>query len=349
MVRISSTAARKSLPSRDIRLLATGSILTFVAMMMANMLLGRDNDSFAVESFALLKGECSCDTDVPTNHARSRINHQRRDILPADSSGGWNTIHIQFGKENHLIDPIPDEYYLANSPRHSNGTQWFSQHLQDTTVARLFDFQRNLYYIDFAANDAVWASNTFALERNLQWRGLCIEPNPFYWRRLAFRRCTLVGAIGGAKDAEQMNFTMELSKANGPTGGIVGPQFGNKRTQKVELRYTVSLLTLLKRFQVPTVIDYLSMDVEGAEGFILKPFFEKAAAQYTIRTLSIERPSEALIATLEKHSFRKLLDFRRGDTLWVHKSFEDEAKQNLANNPHDFSKAKEAVAKHAMI
>jgi Methyltransferase FkbM domain len=331
-------------------LLATGSMLTFVAMMKSNTLLWQDDDNTVVEMFPLLvNGRSACDTDDPTYHARSDINHRRRATPPADSSGDWNTFHIHTGNENHLIDPIPDEYHISGSFRHTNGTQWFSQHSQDTTVARLFNFQRNLYYIDFAANDAVWASNTFALERNLQWTGLCIEPNPFYWRRLAFRRCTLVGAIGGGKDVEEMNFTMELSKGAGPTGGIVGPEFGNKRTQKFEPRYTVSLLTLLKRFEAPTVIDYLSMDVEGAEGFILKPFFERAAAEYTIRTMSIERPSEELIATLEQHSFRKLLDFRRGDTLWVHTSFEDEAKKNLANNPDDFSKMKEAIAKHAMF
>ncbi len=126
MVRISLIAPRKSLSSRDIRLVATGSILTYLVMMMVNMLLGRDNENVMVETFALLKGESGCDTNGPTNHARSGTNHRRSTILPADSSGGWSTIHIQYGKENHLVDPIPEEYYPGRilSCRFTSSFEW---------------------------------------------------------------------------------------------------------------------------------------------------------------------------------------------------------------------------------
>lgn len=95
------------------------------------------------------------------------------------------------------------------------------------------------------------------------------------------------GAIGGAKNVKEVNFIMDLTKEIGPTGGIVGPEFRKNDAQEFKPRYTVSLYTFLKRFQAPSVINYLSMDVEGAEGFIVKPCFEKAASEYTIRSISL--------------------------------------------------------------
>jgi hypothetical protein len=132
---------------------------------------------------------------------------------------------------------------------------------------------------------------------------------------------------------EEIDFTMEIDQAHGPTGGIVGPDFGNKLTRNFKRRFTVSLLTLLKRFQAPKVIDYLSLDVEGAEEFILKPFFQNNPLDYQIRCISIERPSDALMAILKSANYHKLLDFNRGDTLWVHGDFLVQAKANLAKHP----------------
>jgi hypothetical protein len=255
-----------------------------------------------------------------------------------DKSGGWNVINIHFGAQNHLLDPIPSDRFILNSERHAQdeSTKWFSQHYQDITVARLFDFETNLYYVDLASNDAVWASNTFALERNLNWHGLCVEPNPYYWHRLGYRTsCSVIGAISGGTDLEEIDFTMEIDQAHGPTGGIVGPDFGNKSTQNKKRRFTVSLLTLFKRFKAPKVIDYLSLDVEGAEELILKQFFRNNPnpLDYQIRCISIERPSDALMAILESTNHHKILDFKRGDTLWVHGDFLEQAKANLAKHP----------------
>ena len=64
-----------------------------------------------------------------------------------------------------------------------------------------------------------------------------------------------------------------MSKWGGIGGGIVGNQFDNKRVEKdaesVQL-YTVPLLEVLQRHEAPPVIDYLSLDVEGAEFLIMK-------------------------------------------------------------------------------
>lgn len=227
---------------------------------------------------------------------------------------------------------------------------------------KALNFPVNGFFIDLAANDAVWASNTFALEQHFGWKGknstmphlliiafdsrahpfrpysnkpagICIEPNPQYWTRLAFRKCHVLGSFVGANNGDEV--TVRLGEAaHGPYSGIVGNDFDNKRAKEKdkEKRYTASLLSILKMFNAPPMIDYLSLDVEGAETFIMKAFpFD----QYKFKCLTIERPSEELQQLLNRHGYKKLTDLKRGDTLWGHSSVYDSAKANLAKHPEE--------------
>lgn len=71
---------------------------------------------------------------------------------------GWHNILVFYGNEDLL--PVPPS------------SKWFSQAHQDEIVAALFRNQTNLYFLDLAANDAVYLSNTLGLERNLNWTGM---------------------------------------------------------------------------------------------------------------------------------------------------------------------------------
>ncbi len=167
------------------------------------------------------------------------------------------------------------------------------------------------YFVDLAANDAISLSNTLHLEEE-GWDGLCVEPNDMYWYRLAHRKCITAAAFVGGKDDMQ---PIHVSLDNGVFGGIVGEEFDNKKG-KTEKRYTVSLNTVFEQFAVPHDIDYMSLDVEGAEELIMKDFpFDS----YKIKFMTIERPRPSLQALLKEHGYvfvMKLVYW--GDTLWVH-------------------------------
>lgn len=133
---------------------------------------------------------------------------------------------------------------------------------------RLFDDRMNssdsLFYLDLAANDAITLSNTYTLDRVYGWKGVCIEANSFYWRRLAAHRtCNVVGAAVGKVDGEVMNFTFQ-----GPYGGLIGERFDNKPNKvaanaQKDTVMTLSLLTILTKLGAPKTIQYMSLDVEG--------------------------------------------------------------------------------------
>jgi hypothetical protein len=150
-----------------------------------------------------------------------------------------------------------------------------------------------------------------------------IEPNPMYWYNLTHYRphCQIVAAVVGQTRMEQVHFKYSHNEH----GGIAGPGFDNgPRHQKSSQKaYTVTLQEVFRRFHVPKVIDYLSLDVEGAEEFILGSFLP--SREYTIRIMTIERPKETLKQILEKYGYTQILRLSRwGETLWIHSEYANE-------------------------
>jgi len=264
---------------------------------------------------------------------------------PGPLPTGFHPIYAYFGKSHHLTDSIPEKWWLQSSsnPNHRNkavGGEWFAQHGQDVAVAKFFNFKRSGFFVDLAANDAVWASNTFSLEQNFGWKGICIEPNPIYWYRLSFRNCHVIGSIVGGETNVEVSVVLGESH-RGPYGGIVGKEFDNKKLKDEDKdptsvkRYTISLLSVLQTFNAPKVIDYLSLDVEGAETYIMSGFpFD----QYRFLCLTIERPKDKLKELLEANGYRHVMDFNRGDTLWAHESVYEEGKKWVSINPGEINK-----------
>ena len=137
----------------------------------------------------------------------------------------------------------------------------------------------------------------------------------------------------GGKDFEEIKVALGQKKASGPYGGIIGKDFDNKKEgANAEPRYTASLKTILQMFDAPAVIDYLSLDVEGAEHFIMKDF---AWNVYTFLTMTVERPSEDLQAIFRANGYEKVMEIKMGDTLWAHKSIYEKAKRNVAKDPEE--------------
>lgn len=235
----------------------------------------------------------------------------------ADNSDGWKSIHVFYGDTAHIADAVnlPTPYFHAN--------QWFSQYRQDEIVAKLLHGKQNGYFVDLASNDAVRISNTYALETLFGWHGICLEPNPVYWGGLAYRKCHVAAAVVGSNTMEEVQFTFPKAKA--PKGGIVGSHFDNKSekmTDTIQRRYTVTLKDIFQRFQAPKIIDYLSLDVEGAEDLIMSAF---PFGDYRFNILTIERPSESLAQTLVSNGYILLKTLKAGkETLWIHSAIRDD-------------------------
>ncbi|KAG7367794.1 methyltransferase FkbM domain containing protein [Nitzschia inconspicua] len=271
-----------------------------------------------------------------------------------NDNGGWHTIHVfTGGTHSRCITSMNSSNKNPSTQRKSapkaassSSAQpaaeeaaipfSFAQARQDEVVLSLLRNQTHGYFIDLASNDATILSNTYILERYYQWKGLCIEPNPIYWYNLTRYRpnCRIVAAVVGNQTMDTVHFDYTQQDH----GGIAGTGFDNgpkhQRTSTIEP--TVTLQDILNRFHhhnnnnnnddddgIPSVIDYLSLDVEGAEQFILQSFLPLQS--YMFRIMTIERPKEPLKRSLIQHGYKQLLRLSRwGETLWIHSSFEHE-------------------------
>lgn len=237
--------------------------------------------------------EVSCDT----NEMSKQSNKQE----------GWASIEVFFGNTTSQLSVPRDK-------------EWFAQSQQDIAVSTILRGKRDGFFIDLAANHPTFLSNTYSLEQKFNWNGLCIEANPRHWAGLVYRNCQVVGAVVGNQTMEQVHFKFLNTDGVGGHAGIVGNAFGNRQAEErdMQAKYTVTLLDIFVRFKVPRHIDYLSLDVEGAESFILKHF---PFQDYHISVMTLERPKPLLRNILQRHGFVLLATHGGyGETLWVHDS-----------------------------
>jgi hypothetical protein len=181
---------------------------------------------------------------------------------------------------------------------------------------------RNGFFVDLACADGREINNTYFLEEHLGWTGLLFEPNPYYHDIIkSCRTSKLITDCVTDKVGDLVTFRVD----NGMLGGIVSDETDNnlyyrgaelKDAELIQLK-TTTLAHELDLAGAPKIIDFMSLDIEGAEWLALKNFtFDK----YIFRCIALERPSVALDLLLDKHGYRQVahLDF---DVVYVHKNF----------------------------
>ena len=181
------------------------------------------------------------------------------------------------------------------------------------------------YFVDLAANHPQDGSSTYELEQT-GWNGLCIEPNPKYVQLLRTQRKCKVMDVAINNIEHYVSFEFSL----GPMGGIIDRRFDNQpdaQSSKHRVR-AIPLHRALRSASAPQVIDYLNLDVEGAETVVLPSTFPWKA--FTFLTLTIERPPPDLNERLFQNGylFAKLIG--NADVAYVHKSHPNAA--NISAN-----------------
>lgn len=156
---------------------------------------------------------------------------------------------------------------------------------------------RNGIFVDVGAHDGVTLSNTLYLERELGWTGLAIEPIPAVFEQLrANRTCTCIQAGVGAARGEATSLV--LTGYPEMLSGLVGEYHPLHRARierevaehgaaASEIRVSVLPLNDILAEQGIERIDYLDIDVEGAEWAILEAF---DIARFSTRVIGVENP-----------------------------------------------------------
>lgn len=139
-------------------------------------------------------------------------------------SGGWKNIKIFVGNEDiyqHEHDAHLEQLAKPKEAYYTpDGRKWYSQFGQDIAVSSLLNNKKDGFFVELAANHPTFLSNTYSLEQNLNWTGLCIEPQSIHWWGLSqVRKCQLVGAVIGEKTLDKINFRVKNVDQVGGHGG----------------------------------------------------------------------------------------------------------------------------------
>jgi FkbM family methyltransferase len=161
--------------------------------------------------------------------------------------------------------------------------KYYSQIGQDEYyINNIANGRRGGFFLDIGANDGRFGSNTAALEYNYNWTGICIEANPNLIQSLKDNRpnSTIVHkAVWKETGSVQIEIPLHFKK------DIPGNQLGRitnvpdldernnlyfkKQFDKGTEIFTVQSDTvtniLNEIIKLPVIIDYMSLDTEGAE------------------------------------------------------------------------------------
>ncbi|MCC6304611.1 MAG: FkbM family methyltransferase [Rhodobacteraceae bacterium] len=208
--------------------------------------------------------------------------------------------------------PAPPEGSAAAPPRNRSTSQLG----QDLWVLERSGHKLGGFFVEFGATDGVLLSNSWLLETDYGWRGICVEPNPGLFAELRRnRRCQVSDACIGPESGREVEFI--LADAFGTIADYAGSDMHAARRAayrsdgRVIRLKTESLHDLLTRLGAPRDIDYLSVDTEGSEYDILAGFpFER----WNVRLITVEHNHGP-----RREDIRRLLEgrgYRRTEAQW---------------------------------
>lgn len=202
------------------------------------------------------------------------------------------------------------------------------QNRQDAWVLYETKNKRSGYFVDFGATDGKTINNTYILEKDYEWNGIVAEPNPVWHEELfRTRNCITTTDCVWIKSDDTLDFLLTDAPDLATVKGFgTNDEHASKRTTNNSVKVkTISLLDLLKRYDAPSHIDYLSIDTEGTEYGILNVFF-KENKTYKIDYVTVEHNyirlyRDQIYALLTSHGYeRKFTEISACDDFYVRKT-----------------------------
>jgi FkbM family methyltransferase len=186
----------------------------------------------------------------------------------------------------------------------------YAENIQDLWVALcVAPGKRNGYYVDVGSADGVFGSNSKLLD-DMGWKGVCIDPFP---KNMQSRTCQMFKQPAFDKSGEKVQF-----RDAGFLGGIEKTlsTSGTPEVQKAPLvEFTTATLDeILAKANAPGTIDFMSIDVEGAEVPVLHGL---SLDKYKIEAFCIENDGEPartqIRQILEPRGYKLVRSWKRDD------------------------------------
>ena len=168
--------------------------------------------------------------------------------------------------------------------------KYYGKNKLDKQIKSYLNFN-NGFFVELGAHDGISQSNTFYYEKNKNWNGILIEPTPHIFLRskknFYFNRACV-----------SFNFKKNFIELIYASLKTFSPQFMTKKRQtehtaRSELTINdkiftykvraVTLNSILIKAKAPKIIDFLSLDTEGAEFEVLNGIdFKRFSFRYML-------------------------------------------------------------------
>ena len=150
-----------------------------------------------------------------------------------------------------------------------------AQLFQDVFVLLLTGLKKNGYFVEFGATNGFDLSNTYLLEKEFGWNGILAEPAKIWHNDLKQNRSSNISLeCVWSKTGEILEFD-EANSAELSTISSLNTMDLHSAERKNSKKYQVSSISLndlLKKYDAPKNIDYISIDTEGSEFQLLEAF-----------------------------------------------------------------------------
>lgn len=204
-----------------------------------------------------------------------------------------------------------------------------SQIRQDLIVLSYLNFKKNGFFVEFGATNGVDFSNSYLMEKEFDWKGILSEPATCWHEDLARNRaCNIDNSCVWASSESTLPFRETVISGLSTIASFSNSDHHQKERKngKTYLVKSISLADLLKKYDAPSHIDYLSIDTEGSEFEILKNF---DFSLYTFEVISCEHNYSPM-----RHKIYALLTSNGYKRIFQDLSFFDDyyVKENCINS-----------------
>lgn len=203
--------------------------------------------------------------------------------------------------------------------------KYYGQVMQDKYLnEQVFRDKKHGVFVDVGAHDGISISNTYFFESELDWHGICLEPYPEFYEKLAKNRKCVCLPVCAGKETGITKF-LKIHCPKNPYVEMLSGMLNNynaahlKRIEISLKKYggyseiidlpVRTLTDILHEHNIITV-DFLSIDVEGGE---LDVILGLDFSQFTIRYILIENnyknEFKPIQNILEMHGYKKIHSF----------------------------------------
>lgn len=178
-------------------------------------------------------------------------------------------------------------------------------------------------FLEIGGFNGFTGSNSLSLEKHLNWKGVLVEPEPYFFKFMTKVRskCKSINAVISPNDAKgkyQLRRAGDLSNIKGYEGFDSSKELRMSSSDFIEVK-GVSATDILNKYN----IDYFSLDVEGAEFEIINNIKWDKIYKPEILTIELnfnQEQKEMILLRLIKEGYNEIFashEWLTNGDLWL--------------------------------